>query len=469
MGVFMNSRILSTLFLCAFFGCTLEPKYETPDVSITTQWKNQQETEILTPRYENWWDVFEDCVLADLIKRAIENNQDLIAASERVEQARDIANISRSKLFPWLTLPLGYSNQEVLTQLYGPGLPSSQFVTREHQLEYSLPLTMSYEVDLWGKIRSSYKSADLGAKARQDAYDAALLVITTELANAYFQTRILDAVTSTYESILQTRRKTQEIYSSRYEGKLADYGQVAFSDQELDQTESLYSEVKQQRAVFENMIAVLLGSTPSEFHLNPMPLIELPPQIPEGVPASALARRPDIAEQQLLMQSIHALLGVAYAEYFPALDLEGGLGVISPLSQYFFKGLSFFWSIGANLTELIFDGMARYYKVQLTWSQFRESVARYRQTVLNAFQEVENSLSNLQWLQKRMDSISHAVESAKINQKISNDQYTYGVISYLQVAEKEREVLDNDLIYLTLLSFRYMNTVQLIRALGGGW
>ena len=213
---------------------------------------------------------------------------------------------------------------------------------------------------------------------------------------------------------------------SQYSGEVIDYGNVTTSDQDLEQTESMLFAVKQQRELFENMIAVLLGRTPSEFKLEPTPLFACPPLIPEGVPASALVRRPDLAEQQRQMESVHALLGVAYANYLPTLDLDAGLGTVSPLSKFFFKGLSFFWSIGANLTEMLFDGMARYYKVQLTWAQFKESVARYRQSVLNAFQEVENSLSNLHWLQRQMESIGRAVDASKIDRQIFSDQYALG-------------------------------------------
>jgi len=456
------------IFSLAFLAsCTMEPKYELPTFVISNKWKTQLEAEPL--RYENWWDVFEDQRLAECIGKAVANNQDLIAAAERVEQARDLAKIARSKLFPWFNASLDYQNQTVLTQLYGPNLPTSPFVTREHQQEYALPLVMEYEVDLWGKIRSSYKSANLQTLAREDAYKGAILVITTELANAYFQVRIQDALANAYDSLIADRQKILEIYRSQYKGQLIDFSWVAKAEAELNRTESMYGEIQQKRAVFVNMVAVLMGEEPSQFKLEPSPLTAPPPKIPEGVPAAILTRRPDLAEKQRLLESIHALLGVSYANYFPTLDVNGGIGSVAPLSRYFLKGLSFFWGIGSNLTEVLFDGLARYYKLQLNWAQFNESVAQYRQGILKACEEVENALSNLQWLEKRMDFIGRAIDASKKDENIASARYQFGVNSYLPAARREVEVLDDEVSYLALMGHRYSNTVQLIRALGGGW
>lgn len=466
----MDRRIAWIAAALIFSGCTMEPKYDAASVSFADQWKNKQTDG--TPaalKYENWWDVFQDARLTGFIQEAVKNNQDLIAAHERIEQARALAKITRSKLFPHFNISPMYNNQEVLSQLYGPGLPHYPFVTREHQREYALPLMMSWEIDLWGKIRSEYKSAKLRTKAVEEAYRAAMLVVTTELANAYFQLRILDAQIELYQSIIQTRKKTLELNASRYEGELINMSEVAFSDQELNITEAQYYEKKQRRALFENMIAVLLGKTPSDFSLAPMPFAEAPPKIPDGVPSEILSRRPDLAEQERNMESIHALLGVVYAEYFPSINATAGLGWVAPLSRYFLKGLSRFWEVGTSLTEIVFDAGARRNKVKLTWAQYRESVARYRQSVLSAFQEVEDSLSNLQWNDRQMQSIATAVKASKVDAKISSDRYKFGVGSYLPVTEKQRQELDNEETYLTLLGHRYMNTIQLIRALGGGW
>jgi len=145
------------------------------------------------------------------------------------------------------------------------------------------------------------------------------------------------------------------------------------------------------------------------------------------------------------------------------------LGWVAPLAKYFLKGLSRFWAVGANFSEIIFDAGARKYKVKLTWAQIRESVAQYQQTVLKAFQEVEDSLSSLQWNERRMDRIEAAIKASKIDTQLSSDQYNFGVVSYLSVSEKELEQLNNEEIYLKLLRHRYLNTIQLIRALGGGW
>lgn len=421
------------------------------------------------PEVENWWDVFQDPVLTGFVEAAIENNQDLIAAHERVEQARDVAKIVRSKLFPQIDFSPAYSNQIMLTQLYGPGLPHYPFVDREHQMNYALPFTLSYELDIWGKIRSRYKSAKLTAEAREAAYKTALLIVTTDLANAYFQLRTLDAQIELYEALIETRKKVLEINQSRYSGELINFSDVTLSDQDLNNIESLYFEVRQKRNLFENVIAVLLGVTPSEFTIEHMPITDMPPVIPAGMPSEALLRRPDIAERERTMEAFHATLGVAYAAYFPEVDVVAGLGLISPLAKYFLHGLSRWWMIGTNITEVVFDAQARHYNVEFTWAQYRESVASYRQAVLNAFQDVENALSNLEWIGKQMESIDNSVRASMEDYEISSDRYTYGVVSYLPVMDKALTELENERVYIALLGLRYTNTIQLIKALGGGW
>jgi len=455
--------------LCVFAGCNFEPRYETPSTAVSMAWKNVQPESATSAKVENWWEIFQDPLLEDLIKQAVENNQDIAAAGERVEQARDMAKIARSKLFPQINLNSGYSNSDVLTQLYGPGLPHRPFVTREHQLEYALPLTMTYELDLWGKIRSAYKAGNLNAEAQEEALRTTRLIVTTDLASAYFQLRSLDAQIDLLSKTLDTAKTALQINQSRFQGQVINYTDVTLSQQNVNNIESEYFDAKKKRAVFENMIAVLLGASPSEFTLTPMPITAIPPEIPAGTPSAILLRRPDIAQQEKAMASIHAKLGIAYASYFPSVDLVGSLGYLSPLSKDFFKWISRYWLIAANITEVIFDGKARYYNVQLTWAQFRESVANYRQAALNAFQEVEDSLSNLQWISKQMESIGAAVQAARTDYNLSRARYEHGVGTYLPVADKQQTELDNARAYQVLLGLRYLNTVQLIKALGGGW
>ncbi len=456
-----------------FSSCSFEPSYDPPDMAVSEQWKNTPKNTDLFAEVGGWWEIFQDPKLNSLIQQAVANNPSLMAAGERVEQARDIAKIVKSRLFPQINFTPGYRNTEFLNKYpFGPN-SNKPFTTKSRvwEYEYSLPLSLSFEVDLWGKIRSEYKSAKLSMEAQKEAFQAVLLVLTAEVAGAYFQLRVQDAQIELLRAIIDTRKNAREIHQARYEGEVVDYTPVTLIEQDLDNVESQYFSALEIRALFENQIAVLLGVTPSEFTIESIPLLltNLPPVVPSGIPSEMLLRRPDLIEQERLMASYHAQIGVAYASYFPSLILTGGLGFRSPDWSNFLKDKSKYWLAAADVSQFIFDAGRRSYNVQLSWSQFRESADLYKQKVLIAFQEVEDALSNLEWIGKGMDSLADSVEAAKTNFVIASDRYKLGVINYLDVTNNRRQVLDNQRAYLMLLGQAYGNTIQLIKALGGGW
>jgi multidrug efflux system outer membrane protein len=330
---------------------------------------------------------------------------------------------------------------------------------------------MNFVVDLWGQIRNEYKAAKLSMEAQKEALQAALLVLTAEVANAYFQIRIQDTQIDLLREIMDTRRNALDIQSSRFQGEVINYTDVAAARQALDAFEAQYDAAKMLRTLYENQIAVLIGSIPSEFTLekNSLPIQAQPPRVPAGLPSEMLLRRPDLAQQERMMASYHALIGVAYASYFPALFLTADFGFRSPDWSHFLKESSKFWRIGADVSQFIFDAGKRKYQVELSWAEFRESADIYRQKVLIAFQEVEDSLSNLEWIAKGMESLKDAIAAAKTNYTIAADRYQLGVINYLDVTDTKLRELENQSAYLMLLGQQYGNTVQLIKALGGGW
>ena len=460
-------RIASRIIIVGLIisGCQVGPKYHQPEVSVVNAWKNTQATDAL-PHVECWWEIFQDQNLTNLIEQAIQNNPSLLAASERVELARDFAKVSKSRLFPQLNFDPAASNTLQRSHSIGSTASPPPTLIQNHIDEYLLPLTLLYEFDFWGKWRNQYRSALFKAEAEMEGYRTSILLLTTDLANAYFQLRIEDAQIELFKQILSTRKTALDIQQSRFDAKLINYTDVTTYQTDYSIVESEYYDALKNRALFENQIAVLLGVSPSTFKLDPTPLKELPPEIPAGVPAKILLRRPDLAEEERKMAAIHAEINVAYASYFPSIDLSG---VLNFLSNDFHKTSTFLWSIGSNLTEILFDAGGRSSNIEAFTAKFHAAAATYQDKVITAFQEVEDSLASLHWIANEMKAIDTSLSAAQIAFQIALDRYQFGLSSYLGAANHERTALNQEMAYLRLLKARYLHTVHLIKAIGGGW
>ena len=473
-----SSAMFVVIIICFLLleGCQLQPPYEPPSVLTPEEWKNKTDDQTNTPSAcSSWWEVFGDPILNDLEEQALNNNYDLQVAMERVAQASDNAKIVRSRLYPQINLLPAYQNQEVQTKLYNKPLPKkccpvkSKRIVREHQMLYFLPLSLSYEIDFWGRLRGEYKAALFEAYAQEKNLETLLLILTADLAAAYYQLRTQDSLIDLFERTIETREKAVAINRSRYESKIIDFSPVALSELDLSNVITQYYDAERQRALYENQIAVLIGTPASLFKIERSSLPSNPPQIPASLPSEILLQRPDLAAQEQTMASIHQQIGVAYASLFPTVDIFAGIGFCSPTSKDFLKSKSLYWSFGSSISQYIFDAGARYYNIDMTWSEYRESVDVYQQRVLIAFQEVEDALVNLDLLVKELESAEKSVQSANKAWRISFDRYLAGVDFYLQVADNERQLLDNQRIYQNLLGLRFFNTVQLIKSLGGTW
>ncbi len=460
----MKWKIILLEFLL-LSSCQVGPKYHPPEVPVADSWKNQQTITDL-PKVDHWWEVFQDLKLAGLIDQAISNNPTLAAASQRVEQARDFAKITKSRLFPQLNFEPSVSNTPLSGQSFGSTSSPPPLLIRDHIEKYTLPLALLYEFDFWGKWKSQYKSALFRSEAEAAGYQTALLFLTTDLANAYFQLRIQDSQLELLKEILRTRNTALNIQKSLYDTQLINYTDVAVYQADYSTVESEYYDALKKRSLFENQIAVLIGISPSEFKLDSMPLKKMPPQIPATVPAEVLLRRPDLAEQERMMAAIHAEINVAYASYFPAVDLTGSLAF---LSNDFIKNLKNTWSIGSHLIQTLFDAGGISSNVKMATAKYNEAFASYQEKVLLAFQEVEDSLSSLDWIAKEMKSTGNAIDATKIVYQIALNQYELGVASYLDAVNNERIILNNQRLYLHLLSQDYLYTIHLIKSIGGGW
>lgn len=468
-------KSLYPLLLLAFVvGCRLGPQYKAPVVDTPIEWKETAEVS-QGPTFEGlWWEVFDDEMLNSLEQQAVAGNPNLFVAIDRVAQARAIVGVDKAALYPQLNLNPSYTDTGTLFKIFLPDNgaflpPAFPTVYRIHQLQYVMPLNMSYEVDLWGKVRGQFDSAVFNAQAQEENLQVTLLMLTTDLAVSYFKLRSFDTLTLVLENNLELLRDNLKLVQSRFKHGLISELDVVSAEQELSDNEAAYTDNLRQRALQEHAIAALLGMPASEFCLASMPLEVPPPRIQSSLPSQVLLQRPDLRAQERLMASQHALIGVAYASFFPAINLTGTLGFSSPDLKEFLRWKSRLWIMGVNAAQPIFDGGYNQAQLDLSYAQYNESLHTYQQKVLTAFQEVEDSLVNVEMQSKEYDSYLKSSAFADKRTKLAINRYTKGLSNYLDVLDSERSKIQADTNRVNMLGLRYISTVQLIKALGGSW
>jgi outer membrane protein, multidrug efflux system len=467
----MINRLVPALALILAGGCAVGPDYVRPKNTVPNQYKAEglglwKEGRPLddVPK-GTWWEIFADAALNDLERRATESNQELKAAVARVDQARATARVARSELLPNLDANPSWRRERVSPNQ----IPSFGGVTAN---TFRAPLDLSYEVDLWGRVRRSFESARAEATASVASLQNILLTLQSDIAQNYFALRALDAEIATVVGTVELRKEHVRLVRSRFEGGIGNELDVARAETELATTEAEAASLAQRRTELENAIAILLGANPSTFNLqarqertwNPQP-----PAIPAGLPADLLERRPDVAEAERQLAAANARIGVAKAAFFPALALTGSGGYVSADVDSLFKWDSRAWSIGPSLSLPIFAGGRNRANYDRSQAAYEEAVARYRQQVLVAFQDVENSLSGIRHLVDQDAAQQRAVTNARRAAELATDRYRAGIVSYLEVVDANREALQADRAHAQLVGQRQIAAVQLIKALGGGW
>lgn len=456
-------------------SCRLGPRYAPPCTDVPEEWKNKISKESSASFLDGeWWEVFEDERLNYLERQAIENSPNLFVALDRVAEARALAGIDRAALYPQLTLNPSYSNMGILTQAFiPPGLvpPTDKFERffRIHQRQYNLPLNLSYELDLWGKLRGQYDSDRREVEAQVENFYNALLTLTTDVATHYFQLRLLDTQEGLLLKNLTILEKNFAIAQSRFDKGLTSLQEVVSAEQELANTRATYYDVVRQRGLQENILSTLLGTPAPIFRLEKDPLVSPPPVIPAGIPSTILVQRPDIAAAERHMAAQHALIGVAYASFFPSFDLTGTLGFSSPNFKDFLTWKSRLWAIGVDAAQTVFDAGRNRSNLNLAYANYHETFHQYQQAVLTALQEVEDALVNVELQEKVHASYVQSVLASRKRLGLAMDRYSRGLVNYLEVLDSERTLIQAELNEANLLGLQYIAAVQLIKALGGSW
>ena len=456
------------------------PDYIEPPVPMSTEFKELDGWKIATPRDDadrgDWWAVYNDETLSELLHEVDVSNQNLIAAEAAFRQSVALVQQARSGLFP--TFGFNYSanrwhqGSEALAAQGFAGFPATTLttVTMEPQLAWT--------ADVWGKLRRQIESNVALAQATAADFANARLSARTQLAVAYFSLRATDSLKQLLHDTVAEYRRTHEITVDRHRvGTASDYD-VETAGTQLDTAIAQEISVGVQRARYEHAIAVLIGRPPADVHFPFMPLERHVPVVPRSVPSALLERRPDIAAAERRISSTNALVGVAVAAYFPDLTLSGGFGLASlPFATFGYAGTSAFpiavanevWAVGGNLAEVIFDAGLRREQVAAAMASYYQSVALYRQTVLTALQEVETQLSDLRILAQQAHALERAVARARKALRITIDRYEVGTVDYTAVVQAQEVLLSNEVTALTVRQNRFLASVRLIAALGGGW
>ena len=470
------SSVAISLLLLLGAGCTVGPRYARPAAPTPTPdaWKTQPPWEQAAPKDTipkgAWWQVFQDPVLDGYEQQLLQANQSLVAARDRLSQARSLARVATADFFPQVSTDpsavreRGSGNRPLNAAIVANGVarPYTQSV-------YTIPFSVSYEADLLGRVRKNVEAANASLQSTAADLGNVQLVLTAELAADYFTLRELDAEYQVVEESVGLQRKALDLLNQRHEGGIASGLEVAQQATLLDSTISQAALVQQSRAQYEHAIAVLVGLPASNFTVTVAPLKTTPPTVPLGVPSDVLERRPDIATYERDMAFANARVGLARTAFYPHITLSGAGGLESTALSSLFNAPSLFWSLGADALEPVLQGGRNRANLAAAQAAYDEAVANYRQTVLTAFQQVEDGISNLSTLSQALSTQGAAVNDARKALEIANNRYVGGVTNYLDVITAQTTLLNNQRLETQLLGQQLVNTVYLVKALGGGW
>jgi NodT family efflux transporter outer membrane factor (OMF) lipoprotein len=455
---------------CALAGCSFAPPYKVPDTGTPPEryreladWKVAQPQDA-QPR-GNWWVVYGDPEL-DRLEDRIAANLTLKAAFARLEQARAQYRIARADLFPTVTAD-PYATRE----RFSPNAPREVPGFPTEMNDFLLGADFSYEVDLWGRVRNEVASAKAARQASAADYASVELSLRAQLAEDYFNLRVADAQIDLYDSTVAAYRESLKLTTDLFNGGAAALADVAQAEAQLDNALTQAADVKLQRAQAEHAIAVIVGENPSLFSLpaNALPLTIVPPPIDVGLPSTLLERRPDVAEAERNVASANAQIGVARAAYFPKLTLNAIGGVESTKTSNLLSASSLYWSLGPQISAPIFEGGRLVAETARVKAVYQEQAADYRNTVLTAYQDVEDNLIALRRLQEESETDAAAVLATGVALKQAQDRYRAGIVTYLEVSTAETAALQAQVQATTIQARRMSASILLIKALGGGW
>jgi NodT family efflux transporter outer membrane factor (OMF) lipoprotein len=458
--------VLGALLLA---GCTVGPNYKRPAAEVPPAYKEVGDWKTAQPNDQNlpgnWWEIFHDEQLNALEAQVNVSNQNLKAAEAQYTQARAALRYQRADYFPTMTVdPTATRNH-----LSANRQPHSAQFNGVTYTDLQIPFELSYQVDIWGRVRRTVESYRAQAQASAADLAAVNLSMHAQLALDYFQARTLDAEEQLLNSTVTQYQQALELIENRFAGGLASDLEVQQAKTQLETTEAQAIDVGVARAAYEHAVAVLIGKPPASFSLPPLPLTAPPPPIPVGLPSELLERRPDIAAQERLMASANAQIGVAKSAYYPLVNLAAAGGFESGTITTLISGPSNLWSFGPSAALTLLDFGRRRAATDQAIATYEQAVANYRQTVLTGFQQVEDNVAALRILEHEAEVENTAVIAAQKYLELAITRYKGGVTSYLEVTTAQSAALSDEVTAVNILGRRMVDAVTLVQALGGGW
>jgi outer membrane protein, multidrug efflux system len=469
-SLFLRYGLLATI--STLTGCSVGPDYHEPaPVALPMDWhwkKAEPKDDVVKG---SWWELFHDSELNHLEEMAVAQNQDLKGAVARVEEARARARLSGASFFPGLTLNPAYTRTQIpKDDPQFAKIPIPDILQRiEPYNSFSVPLDLSYEIDIWGRVRRSFEAAQAQAQGSVADYQNVLLTLNSDVAVEYLTLREYDSESQILTDTVKARSESLRINQVRVQAGRATNVDVAQAQTDLTNAEAQLAAVQQSRAETQDALAVLCGTNVSDLQIAPHPLDIGPPEVPAGLPASLLERRPDVAEAERTMAARNAQIGVAYAAFFPSVSLTGQGGVLSARATDLFHWQNTIWSIGPSISLPVFDGGQNMSNLQIARAQYNQSVASYRQSVLNSVKDVEDALADLRFLAKETAALRQSVQSSRQATDLEQQRFRVGQTNYTDVIVADETRLATERNDSQVRGQQLYATVRLIKALGGGW
>ncbi|PMZ77533.1 efflux transporter outer membrane subunit [Pseudomonas sp. FW305-70] len=466
-----GSRLLSlSLCVAMLSACAVGPDYQRPQTAEPAQYKAAEGWRQANPSDAlargAWWELYGDQQLNGLIEQLNSANQTVAQSEAQYRQAQALVRSARGAFFPTVDLNVSKNRSSQGTGSSNSSLSSSSSGIRD---TYSAQAGVSWEADVWGKLRRGLEADTANAQASFADLAAMRLSQQSELVQNYLQLRVIDGQKRLLQDTVEAYQRSLKMTENQYRAGVSGKDAVAQAQTQLKSTEADMIDLIWQRAQFENAIAVLIGLPPAQFSLAQSQDIPQLPQVPVALPSQLLERRPDIASAERSVMAANANIGVAKAAYYPDLTLSLNGGYSSSTSKDLFSLPNRFWSVGPQLAMTLFDGGQRSAEVDRSEAAYDETVAKYRQTVLDGFREVENFLVQLKVLQDEAVVRQQALDAARESLRLTQNQYKAGLIAYIDVVVTQAAALSNERSNLDLLQSRLIASVQLIAALGGGW
>ncbi len=458
---------LATLLLVPA-ACTVGPDHQKPDTSDITPatWRWQAGAPRDDAPKGEWWKVFHDSELNRLEALALADNQNLRAAFARIQQSRANARAAATDWFPEFTANSRNKRERTSGNLPTPvpvNIPSAQINT------FNQTLDLSYELDLWGKVRRSFESARAQAESSAADYNNVLLTLTGDVAATYFQLRALDADLASLRRTIELREKSLGLIQQRFAAGTIQETDVARAKTEVATARAELADIKRQRQEASDNLSLLCGMPATHFKVAERPLRGAPPVIPAGLPANVLERRPDVAAAERLVAARNADIGVATAAYFPAISLTGQGGYLSKNTSDLFSADSRVWSFGPSVSLPVTGFALIRANVNRKKAAREEAVASYRQAVLTALKDVESALAQTRYRAEQAAAQNEALAAAAQAAELTHARYDSGAAGYLEFLDAERTRLQTERQFNQVAAQRFIATVRLVKAMGGGW